>query len=270
MILRRLSQSLKEQNWTAISIEFVLLVLGVYLGIQVANWNAARAEDVKAQAYLARIQVNLQADVQSIGRREAFWRQVIEHGKGAVRYAETGELVQGSAWKTVLAFYQASQLWQWVTSDSTYQEMRSGGELGLIRDQRLRDALSQYYLENGSGTAYLFMLQPEYRRLVRGLTPSVVADHIWAKCWQQPKPSEQYLIDCESPISEAEAQAVLDAYLKDPKLLPELRFWVANQGVAITAIGNYKPYLRDMQAMMGIKPEENLSRTGIEPVSSRR
>ncbi|MEO8974521.1 MAG: hypothetical protein ABI552_01990 [Casimicrobiaceae bacterium] len=39
MILRRLSQSLKEQNWTAIWIEFVLVVAGVFVGIQVANWN---------------------------------------------------------------------------------------------------------------------------------------------------------------------------------------------------------------------------------------
>ena len=31
MILRRLSQSLKDQNWTAIVIEFVLLVVGVCL-----------------------------------------------------------------------------------------------------------------------------------------------------------------------------------------------------------------------------------------------
>ena len=31
MILRRLTQSLKEQNWTAIWIEFILLVTGVFL-----------------------------------------------------------------------------------------------------------------------------------------------------------------------------------------------------------------------------------------------
>ena len=248
MILRRLAQHLKEQNWTAISIEFVLLVLGVFLGIQVANWNEAREDEVRAQAYLSRIHVNLEADLLSIQRREVLWRKVIAYGQGAIRYAETGELVEGSAWKTVLAFYQASQLWQWVASDSTYQEMRSGGELGLIRDQGLRDALSQYYLENGSGTSYLFMMQPEYRKIVRGLTPSVVADHIWAKCWQQPRPSEQYLLDCDSPISEAEAQAVLDGYLKDPHLLPELRFWVANQGVALNLIGNYTPILKDMLA----------------------
>ena len=248
MILRGLARNLREQNWTAILVEFVLLVAGVFLGIQAANWNEQRAEDAKAQAYLARIRINLQADATSIHRREVFWTQVLDYGKQAIHYAETGEKVDGSAWKTVLAFYQASQLWQWVTSDSTYQEMRSGGELGLIRDQRLRDAMSQYYLENGSGTAYLFMLQPEYRRIVRGLTPQVVADHIWAKCWRQPNPGEQDLYDCAAPIPEAQAQAILDAYTKDPNLLPELRFWVANQTVALGVIGNYTPLVRDMLA----------------------
>ncbi len=248
MILRRLTQSLKEQNWTAIVIEFVLLVVGVFLGIQAANWNAQRNEEAKAQAYLARIRGNLEADVDSIKRREVFWSQVIGYGKQAIHYEETGELVDGSAWKTVLAFYQASQLWQWVTSDSTYQEMRSGGELGLIRDQALRDALSNYYLQNGAGTSYLFNMQPEYRKIVRGLTPSVVADHIWAKCWTQPRPTEQYLLDCDPPISEAQAKAVLDGYKKDPNLLPELRFWVANQGVALKVIENNSSILPEMLA----------------------
>ena len=248
MLLRRVIEHVREQNWTAIGIDFVIVVAGVFVGIQVANWNAARADKVRAQAYLARIRVNLEADATSIRRRQVFWGLVMRHGKDAIRYAETGERVDGSAWKTVLAFYQASQLWQWVTSDSTYQEMRSGGELGLIRDQGLRDALSQYYLENGSGTAYLFMLQPEYRKIVRGLTPQVVADHIWANCWRQPNPGEQYLPDCDAPVTEAQAQAILDAYMRDPALLPELRFWVANQGVAMGVIANYAPLVQDMLA----------------------
>jgi len=248
MILRRVAQSLKDQNWTTIAIEFVLLVAGVFLGIQVANWNEQRAEDVRADAYLARIRGNLQTDLLSIKRREDFWRQVIADGKAAIRYAESGELADGSAWKTVRAFYQASQLWQWAPADATYQEMRSGGELGLIRDETLREALSQYYLESGSAVAYIFYLQPEYRRIVRGLTPSVVADHIWANCWRQPTPTEQYLLDCDSPISEAAAEAVLAGYQADPKLLPELRFWLANQGVALNVIGNYRTSLDAMLA----------------------
>lgn len=248
MILRRFAQSLRDQNWMTITIEFVLLVIGVFLGIQAANWNAQRADDARADAYLARLRGNLQTDAVTIQRRIDFWNVVIGEGKAAIRYAETGELVDGSAWKTVRAFYQASQVWQWTPADATYQEMRSGGELGLIRDAALREGLSHYYLENGTAVQYIFAVMPEYRRIVRGLTPSVVADHIWAHCWSQPTRSEQVLSDCDSPLSEAQAQAVLDAYLAHPDLLPELRFWVATQSVAIEVIRDSKAEVDAMLA----------------------
>jgi len=65
MILRRLSKSLNEQNWTTIWIEFVLLVAGVFLGIQAANRNAARVDRIEYEAALGRlgaeIDINLAA-----------------------------------------------------------------------------------------------------------------------------------------------------------------------------------------------------------------
>ncbi|MBN8263642.1 MAG: hypothetical protein J0M21_03230 [Xanthomonadales bacterium] len=42
MLLRRFVAHARKQDWMAIAIEFVLLVLGVFLGIQVSNWNAER------------------------------------------------------------------------------------------------------------------------------------------------------------------------------------------------------------------------------------
>ena len=62
MILRRLSQSVKEQNWAAISIEFVLLVLGVFLGIQVANWNAERETNQKSAIFTERLKADLRGE----------------------------------------------------------------------------------------------------------------------------------------------------------------------------------------------------------------
>ena len=112
MILRRLAQHLREQNWTAISIEFVLLVLGVFLGIQVANWNEQRADSARAQAYLVRLQDDFARDLFTISLREECWGKVRDYGQQAIRFAETGETVGGSAWKTVLAFYQTSQVQQ--------------------------------------------------------------------------------------------------------------------------------------------------------------
>jgi hypothetical protein len=42
MLLRSITKHIKEQNWTAVSLDFVIVVIGVVIGIQVANWNEAR------------------------------------------------------------------------------------------------------------------------------------------------------------------------------------------------------------------------------------
>lgn len=39
MLLRRITEHVKAQNWTAVVIDLVIVVVGVFIGIQVANWN---------------------------------------------------------------------------------------------------------------------------------------------------------------------------------------------------------------------------------------
>ena len=41
MILRRVAEHVKAQNWFAVAIDFVIVVVGVFIGIQVSNWNEA-------------------------------------------------------------------------------------------------------------------------------------------------------------------------------------------------------------------------------------
>lgn len=241
MILRRISRALKEQNWTAIGLEFVLLVAGVFFGIQVSNWNESRHEARQANENLARIQDDLATDRRNMQRREVFWTQVAVYGRGAIHYAETGELVDGSAWQTLLAFYQASQLFHYVPADTTYQELRSAGELGLFSSSEMRTQLSDYYV-NGAGYAgnFLFRQEPEYRKLVRGLTPTIASAHIWSTCHKNPAPEQQEMLPCDSPMSEEAARAVLDGYLADPRILPELRFWITNLDVMTDLIGHHR------------------------------
>lgn len=237
MILRRVIAHVRKQEWTAIWIDLVIVVVGVFIGIQVANWNEGRREAQRAQGYLWRIHDDLSADLASLARHELFWRKVIDNGHDAIRYAETGQKVDGSAWKTLLAFYQASQLFPWISRDTTYQELRSAGELALIKDDSLRAKLAEYYV-TGAGAQFNFLLveQPAYRKIVRGHTPSIASSQVWAECHSAPAFDEQYLFDCDSPMSEADAQAVLDAYLADPDLLPELRFWITNLEVTMSLV----------------------------------
>jgi hypothetical protein len=55
MILRRVVAHVRNQEWAAIAIDFVIVVLGVFIGIQVANWNTDRQNRQLAQGYLQRL-----------------------------------------------------------------------------------------------------------------------------------------------------------------------------------------------------------------------
>ena len=44
MLLRRFTKHFSEQNWTAIGVELIIVVIGVFMGLQVQNWNQARIE----------------------------------------------------------------------------------------------------------------------------------------------------------------------------------------------------------------------------------
>ena len=44
MILRRLTTALRKQDWVTVVIETLIVVFGVFIGLQVNNCNEARAQ----------------------------------------------------------------------------------------------------------------------------------------------------------------------------------------------------------------------------------
>jgi len=55
MLLRRVIEHVKHQNWTAVALDFVIVVMGVFIGIQVSNWNEARADHEEGRQLLTRL-----------------------------------------------------------------------------------------------------------------------------------------------------------------------------------------------------------------------
>lgn len=59
MILRRIIEHVTTQNWTAVVLDFFIVVLGVFLGIQIGNWNDARRDRETEHTYFVRLQQEL-------------------------------------------------------------------------------------------------------------------------------------------------------------------------------------------------------------------
>lgn len=152
MILRRFATALKDQNWTTILVEFVLLVCGVFLGIQAANWNETRRDHAQEAEFIGRLQRDFHAIDARLARNLSRWQ---EKASSSVRLlADLEAFQQRGAWprpkeeilrdleNTMNGAIPAPRA-------ATYVELLSAGKLGLIRDTRLRDALLDYDVQTG-------------------------------------------------------------------------------------------------------------------------
>ena len=66
MLLRRITQHVKDQNWFAVSIDFVIVVVGVFIGIQVANWNDVQNDKAGLAASLERLDKEVSHNIDMI------------------------------------------------------------------------------------------------------------------------------------------------------------------------------------------------------------
>jgi len=229
MRLRHIIAHVRHQNWTAVAIDFVIVVMGVFIGIQVSNWNAGRNDKVRAVGYLERIRDDLRADIDIYAQRVEFWIQVSDYGKTGLAFASGSGAGEQSDWKVLLAFFHASQVGQFNVTDATYEELKSAGELGLVGDPGLRDRLAYYYVNAGNPA---IMDEPAYREHVRQIIPIDVQLYIWEQCYLSEGKFGQKLLDCPPPAEPERVSQILRRITGDEKLIGELTFWVSSMHVA--------------------------------------
>ena len=66
MLLRRITEHIKEQNWFAVLIDFAIVVFGVFIGIQVANWNEVQSNKAGLSASLQRLDIEVSQNLELI------------------------------------------------------------------------------------------------------------------------------------------------------------------------------------------------------------
>ena len=68
MILRRLATALRKQDWFTVAIETLIVVFGVFIGLQVNNWNQARADSAAYDEALIRFEAEIDRNVAELDR----------------------------------------------------------------------------------------------------------------------------------------------------------------------------------------------------------
>src|SRR5215217_3917941 len=136
MILRRLTENLRAQNWTAITIEFLIVVVGVFIGTQVANWNQGRLEKQAAQRMLIELAPELRSQLEFFESANAYFTVTRRYADQAL--AGWNGDPQVSDEQFVIAAYQASQIYGIGINPASWSVTFGGEQLRNIQDPKVR------------------------------------------------------------------------------------------------------------------------------------
>jgi len=84
MILRRVIEHVRTQNWTAIGIDLVIVVVGVFIGIQVSSWNATQGEHARERFLLGELREELAESIEQLAIKQSAFNQVGRSGERSV------------------------------------------------------------------------------------------------------------------------------------------------------------------------------------------
>ncbi|WP_084420046.1 hypothetical protein [Henriciella litoralis] len=229
MILRRLSKHVKDQNWFAVALDFIIVVLGVFIGLQISNWNDARAFDQLERNYLVQLKDEVELNRRITEYQIAYVDTVVESGKRALVYLESDRQCEADCADLLVDFFHASQVWGAPRTLTIFEEME---RLGLPRDAEKRQTLMDLY-RSLDGWDFVNLSPPAYRESVRGYFSPEVSEALWRDCIRYPDDVLEELVrDCVDDLRAMDTSAMLEDMRASPDLANQLRYWIGQNVVA--------------------------------------
>ena len=248
MISRRIAEHVKSHNWFAVAIDFVIVVVGVFIGLQVQEWNTARQARARGQTYSARLTDDLRYEAWNYEYLIAYYKDVRENAERALAAMTDAPALSDEQF--LISAYRASQYIFNETRRSTYDEMIATGDIGLIADQRLREAAFSAYtnpaIELGAEARY-----SEYRRIFRRVTSADIQHALLEHCgdrYVEPGDFDHIVgsinYDCALDLPAEKVAAAAAALRNDRDFLPALQLRFADLETTISNMEILNPALR--------------------------
>jgi hypothetical protein len=223
MRYRRLLDQLRQQRWMAIGIDLVIVVVGVFIGIQVANWNQSLADERLGRGYAERLGADLERDLASRRVLVAYYRAVLDSVE------RTDALLADPASDPkalVIAAYRASELNYRAASRATWDEIVSSGDTGLLPRDVARTA-ADYFALDSARTSVDLLGGSTYRQHVRSIIPLSVQKALRAGCSDVRDEGQDitgFMPDCHLDVAPETLLATAAALRADPAVQASLRY----------------------------------------------
>jgi hypothetical protein len=241
MLLRSISKHVTSQNWFAVALDLVIVVAGVFIGLQVSNWNDERLLQHRVSTLIERLEIDFGADVRVAMGLHQYHQQVFEDALLVLND------INGSApmddEEFLISAYRATQFNRF-NGTSIYETLISSGGLELVGNSELGRIASLFYETTTLSDYEQYGQSSEYRQLYRSTMPIEVQLAVSSACGDRALTLDQVMkeeptigYDCELdlPLERmVEAAAILR---EDPAAASALRHRAATLATQNTDFG---------------------------------
>jgi len=152
MVLRRLADGIRNQDWFTVFVELLVVVAGILLALQADAWNEARKDRKRERAHLELIRSDLSYNQERLDDRAEHHSETAAELVYAVSVVKRDTIEPAEKerfkWALMTMFrYPPAGL-----QTGAYDTLVASGDLALIRDPKLKTALVRlhsYYASYG-------------------------------------------------------------------------------------------------------------------------
>jgi len=144
MLFRRISEHLKRQNWFAVGLDLLIVVVGIYIGLQVDAWNSARHDRVIEREYLERLLFDVEESLETQRDSKSEFDLSIDATDYIARIQRAGTFKNVDEDRLIIGLNSIGWVIPPRTNMGTIRELQSTGNIALIQDVSVRVAIGQF------------------------------------------------------------------------------------------------------------------------------
>lgn len=231
MIVRKLATSLRRQDWFTLAVELLVVIVGLFLAFQVDRWWEERDDRELEANYLDRLATEVNRDIEDLEYAIALARTRQGFVDFLIEAAENPAIAEQEPARFMAAVIQCAYTFTPSLTSHTFDDLRSTGNIGLIREAPVRAALYDYYDFDRSQRQFMslnFMIEFRQFTLAAGVLTYAQTKRMGEDYFVVRPDQEEELRDLE--VDEEAVSQAFQRFLDAPELIAWLpKVWGVQQ-----------------------------------------
>ena len=145
MILKRTAEAIRKQDWSTITIEFLIVVIGIFAGLQANDWTQEQQDRKSEQAALDRLFNEMQVINRELDEFIDRTKRRNDVRRAALGFVESDAPVPDNETSLKIGINTLANFPPVIPVTAVYQELQSSGQFQLIQNPGLRADIAEFH-----------------------------------------------------------------------------------------------------------------------------